>query len=76
MPPGASIDEEQRNILIEYCINDLHTTERLRQELKPQVFLRHRMGKTVGMDLMSKSDAQIAEGVIKKMLEGNGVHPA
>ena len=75
VPPGSTIDEDQRKILIEYCINDLHTTERLRQELKPQVFLRHSMGKSVGMDLMSKSDAQIAEGVIKHMLVRHGVIP-
>ena len=74
--PGSTISDAQRDVLIEYCINDLYTTERLRTTLKEQVLLRHRMGKTLGMDLMSKSDAQIAEGVIKHLLQGSGVTPA
>ena len=73
--PGSKINDEQRSVLIEYCINDLYTTERLRNTLKEQVLLRHRMGKTLGMDLMSKSDAQIAEGVIKHLLQQSGVTP-
>jgi len=51
-------------MLREYCENDLHTTALLFNELRPQVELRAKMSKQYGIDLRSKSDAQIAEKII------------
>jgi len=62
--PDASIDAEQRALLREYCRNDLEMTAMLYKHLQPQIALRVTMGEQYGVDLRSKSDAQIAEVVI------------
>lgn len=63
--PDAIITPEQRALLRKYCVNDLDTTELLYRKLEKQVALRKQMSEQYGMDLRSKSDAQIAETVIK-----------
>jgi hypothetical protein len=67
--PSASILPEQRASLREYCGNDLLVTETLYRKLLPQLELREKMSVEYGMDLRSKSDAQIAETVIKSEVE-------
>ena len=68
--PSASITPEDRVALLDYCVNsDLPTTEALYRRLLPQIELRQRMSEQYGMDLRSKSDAQIAEAVIKSEVE-------
>jgi DNA polymerase elongation subunit (family B) len=67
--PGAIIKQAERELLTNYCINDLDTTIDLFNRLNSQIDLREKMGKELGMDLRSKSDAQIAESVIKKQIE-------
>jgi DNA polymerase elongation subunit (family B) len=67
--PAASIAPEQRELLRTYCANDLALTERLYQHLLPQIELRARMTQEYGIDLRSKSDAQIAEAVIRSEVE-------
>ncbi|MCM8595148.1 hypothetical protein [Accumulibacter sp.] len=67
--PGASIAPEQREQLRAYCANDLALTEQLYRQLLPQIELRARMTREYGIDLRSKSDAQIAEAVIKQEVE-------
>lgn len=62
--PDASIAPEQRPILVQYCANDLATTQELYEKLLPQIELREKMSEEYGLDLRSKSDAQIAEAVI------------
>lgn len=64
--PDATITPAQRPILRSYCGNDLDTTIGLYNALLAQIALRTEMGKTYGLDLRSKSDAQIAEAVICK----------
>jgi len=66
--PQASILPEQRDLLELYCQNDLELTELLYNKLLPQINLRTEMKATYGMDLRSKSDAQIAETIIKSEL--------
>jgi DNA polymerase elongation subunit (family B) len=66
--PQSSILPEQREILELYCQNDLELTELLYKKLIPQIDLRREMKATYGMDLRSKSDAQIAETIIKSEL--------
>ena len=67
--PDASIDPSDREVLRGYCQNDLDTTELLYRSLEKQIGLRVAMSEQYGMDLRSKSDAQIAETVIKSELE-------
>lgn len=52
-----------------YCINDLTTTSELKEYLADELKLREEMSLEYGIDLRSKSDAQIAEAVIGAELE-------
>ena len=63
--PSATITEEQVPLLRRYCRNDVEVTQLLYRSLQEQVELRRAMSKTYGVDLRSKSDAQIAEAVLK-----------
>lgn len=67
--PDASITPEQRKLMRDYCVNDLDTTALLYSKLEKQVALRESMSEQYGVDLRSKSDAQIAETVIKSELQ-------
>jgi len=67
--PDASITPAMRKVLVSYCGNDLQTTIDLWNELKEQIDLRMQMSDEYGIDLRSKSDAQIAEAVIKHDIE-------
>lgn len=60
----TDIRPEQRTRLREYCANDLEITQALFEKLEPQIALRERLGEQYGMDLRSRSDAQIAEALI------------
>ena len=59
---------DQLPIVKRYCFNDCGGTEALFKKLKEQIALRERMSEEYGIDLRSKSDAQIAEAVLKKRL--------
>lgn len=54
--------------LAKYCINDLDNTHLLLNELKPQMKLRFDISSQYGVDVRSKSDAQIAESIISAEL--------
>jgi len=63
--PESSITPAMRKELRDYCVNDLAMTAALYMYLKPAIELRAQMSTEYGMDLRSKSDAQIAETIIK-----------
>lgn len=67
--PDASITPDLRELMRKYCVNDLETTKLLCDELEGAIVLREQMGEQYGMDLRSKSDAQIAETIIKSELK-------
>lgn len=67
--PSASIAPWDRATLIQYCGNDLDTTIDLYRKLTPQLDLRREMSREFSIDLRSKSDAQIAEAVIRSEVE-------
>jgi hypothetical protein len=71
IPPDAIIQEEDLPDMRKYCGNDLDVTERLFLQLEPEIELRAMMSKEYGVDLRSKSDAQIAEAVIKNEMNDN-----
>jgi hypothetical protein len=66
--PSASIGLFDRLFLREYCNNDLDGTLGLFNQFKTQLALREEMSAEYGVDLRSKSDAQIAEAVMKSVL--------
>lgn len=59
--PDTVISEEDREMVLRYCVNDLDTTEELYKRLSFQLALRAQMGEEYGCDLRSKSDTQMAE---------------
>ena len=67
--PSASISVADRELLKTYCANDLQVTQALYLKLAPQIELRAQMGKTYDLELRSKSDAQIAETVIRTQVK-------
>ena len=74
--PSASISAADRELLKTYCVNDLQVTQALYLKLAPQIALRTQMGKAYGLELRSKSDAQIAETVIRTQVKAiTGVMP-
>ena len=69
IPHDKWLDLDDIAILTQYCSNDLETTEDLYRALRSQSALREVMSVTYGIDLRSKSDAQIAEAVIRSETE-------
>ncbi len=71
--PSALITPEQRPLMRAYCENDLDTTIDLWRKLttgKDDVIaIRELIGGESGLELRSKSDAQMAEAVIKSTVE-------
>lgn len=75
-PHDAILTAEECAKLKRYCINDLDNTELLMNELAQQLELRTAMSNEYGIDLRSKSDAQIAEYVIaSELTKLNGKKP-
>lgn len=66
--PDTLLTEDQITIVRYYCVNDTYNTCYLFRELRPQLELRAAMSNVYGVDLRSKSDAQIAEAVINQEL--------
>lgn len=60
-------DKKRRQLIEDYCFNDIAETERLFLILKEQIELRGQLGEQYGVDLRSKSDAQCAEAILKKV---------
>ena len=67
--PDAEIQESDLEPMRSYCGKDLLDTELLFKQLEPEITLRAAMSDEYGVDLRSKSDAQIAEAVIKKEMD-------
>lgn len=73
LDPHESITREQIDPLKSYCVNDLDVTIDLYNAIKKRIDLRISMSEEYGLDLRSKSDAQIAEAVICSELDKVGV---
>lgn len=64
----AILTDEEKTLIKEYCVNDLQQTKELYQALSKQLKLREDISKQLKTDVMSKSDAQIAESVFKSKI--------
>lgn len=67
--PGTCLTANQIANVAEYCENDLGQLEALYDAIAPQLKLREALGARYGLDLRSKSDAQVAEAVLKRRCE-------
>lgn len=78
--PHKDVTDEQIDDIIEYNFNDLDLTETIfcdpKYGLRAHVELRERLGKEIGEDLRSKSDAQVAEAFINARMKAiTGKYP-
>lgn len=62
--PDSYLSLVQMNVATLYCMNDLDSTELLFRALLEPLKLRVTLGKRWGLDLRSKSDAQVGEAVV------------
>jgi hypothetical protein len=67
--PDEALTPEQMVEVDAYCGNDLSVLESLYDALAPQLQQREELSKRYGLDLRSKSDAQLAEAVLKRRCE-------
>lgn len=67
--PSTHLTPEEFEIVLYYNVNDLDNTQLLYEDLKPQLKLREQLSEEYGIDLRSRSDAQIAEHVISHECE-------
>lgn len=66
--PSTALDAVGRFVVADYCGNDLIGTNLLRKEIQERLDLRTSISERYSIDVRSKSDAQIAEAVIKAQL--------
>jgi len=71
--PHTKLTDEQAAEVAKYNINDLITTLDLYNKLIPMLKLREQIGNQYDIDVMSKSDAQIAEAIFRAELSKEGV---
>lgn len=67
--PGIDLNADQVAITRWYCVNDLSNTRLMYESLAQQIELRIELSAQYGIDLRSKSDAQIAEYVISSEVQ-------
>lgn len=67
--PSATLTREEMEGVKAYCVNDLDTTIALYKQVEKAIDLRVEMSAQYNVDLRSKSDAQVAEEVIRTELE-------
>lgn len=67
--PHEPLQKFQQETLIKYCWNDIQVTQELYLKLSDELEIRRLMSKGWGLDLNSKTDAQIAEAIFKKELK-------
>src|SRR5882724_10372851 len=75
-PDTQELNEEEIQVVRNYNFNDLDVTEQLYNFMKERLELREAMSIEYSEDLMSKSDAQIAEVILAKEVgKLNGKRP-
>lgn len=65
-PPEKRLTRKEADNVCDYCFNDLDATMNLSKAVSGQIDLRNELTKIHGIDLRSKSDAQVAEAIIRK----------
>jgi hypothetical protein len=68
-PPDDWLTASQMNIVTLYCLNDLVALKGLYHALRGPLEMRVALGQRWGLDLRSKSDAQVGEAVVRAGVE-------
>jgi DNA polymerase elongation subunit (family B) len=66
--PDKLINSNEHEVIKNYCFNDINITIELYDEIQDRIELREKIGKIYNLELRSKSDAQVAEAIIKNLL--------
>lgn len=66
---NAPLTPEGMQVAASKCINDLGKLRALHGALQPQLRQRERIGSKYGINVLSKSDAQVAEAVLRRRCE-------
>lgn len=72
--PGKRLTPTMRDNIRDYCGNDHDVTRRLYHAIKKALDLRASMSEEYGVDLRSKSDAQIGEALLRMAVEKRKGH--
>lgn len=67
--PAATLTPEEIRDIRDYNVNDLDNLEEIAEALRPQLTQRAGLSARYGVDLRSKSDAQVAESVLRVRCE-------
>lgn len=67
--PDATLTPHQMNVVTLYCLNDLEHLRAVWTALAEPIALRETIGREIGRDLRSKSDAQMGEEIIRRRVE-------
>ena len=67
--PDVTLTPRQMNVATLYCFNDVDHLRLLREHLMPALELRAAIGRDIGVDVMSRSDAQVGEAIIRSRVE-------
>lgn len=67
--PAATLSPREMNVATLYCLNDLDHTQLLFEALREPLELRHALSAEHGVDLRSRSDAQIGEAIVRRRVE-------
>jgi DNA polymerase elongation subunit (family B) len=66
--PSQILTEQEMTEVIRYCWNDIELTRGLHDELIQEIELRHSINTEYGINVLAKSDPQIAESIIENRL--------
>lgn len=69
--PNSVLTEDKKDIIKKYCFNDVRITKDLYLHLKNSIEIRNIINNEYGVDVRSKSDAQIADVLVNKTLQAN-----
>jgi hypothetical protein len=72
--PDSHINALEAHLLASYCDNDVDVTWRIFDEVKDSLKLREKISHRYEIDLLSKSDPQIAEALLRHYLTEAGVY--
>jgi len=69
IPPGTHLTETQIDLIRTYCENDLDVTTDLSSAVQDRISLRETMHSLYGVNVDCRSEAQMAELILKNVLE-------
>lgn len=67
--PSKILTKEEKKEVEKYCVNDVNITIDLYKKIEKEIEIRKRLSIEHGIDLKSKSDAQIAEALFRNKLK-------